>query len=165
MNWGQGLLTKSQPQTNLSLPSPVVSTEQPVEFPNSTKTERTDGTVTEVPSALPQSDEPIVATFGETISSTPKVEDGALNNSIPEVESCVRTADFASSSSGITDGLEGSSPIDGDLGSSCSDVNSLRGSIDGEVFCSNNGIRSEKANSDTEYDVERCVVWTNLISS
>ena len=71
-----------------------------MELPDPTKTERTDGTVTEVPSALPQSDEPIVANSRETISSTPKVEDGALNNSIPEVESSVRAADFASSSSG-----------------------------------------------------------------
>ncbi len=42
LNWGQGLFTKSQQQTNLSLPSPVVSTEQPVEFPNSTETERSN---------------------------------------------------------------------------------------------------------------------------
>ncbi len=53
----------------LSLPSPVVSTELPVEVHNSTETERTDGTVTEVPSVLPQGDEPIVATFGGFISS------------------------------------------------------------------------------------------------
>jgi hypothetical protein len=116
--------------------NPVVSTEQPVESPNSTKTERTDSTVTEVPSAL-QSDESIVATFEETISSTLKVEDGALNNSILEVES------------------GGSSPIDGDLRSSGSDVNSLRGPMDSEVVGSNNGTKSEKANSDTEYDVRK----------
>jgi hypothetical protein len=155
LNWGQGLLTKSQQQTNLSLPSPVVSTEQPVEFPNSTKTDCTDGTITEVPSALPQSDEPVVATFEETISSTPKVKDGALNDSIPEVESNVRDAEFAPSSFGMTDGLEGSSPIDDDLGSSGSEVNSLRGSIDIEVVGPNNGARSEKANSDSEYDVRK----------
>ncbi len=67
----------------------------------------------------------------------------------------MRAADFASSSSGITDGVEGSSPIDGDLRSSGSDVNSLRGSIDSEVVGPNNGAISEKANSDTEYDVRK----------
>ena len=61
LNWGQGLLINSQQQTNLSPLTSVVSTEQPVEFPNSTKAECIDGAVTEVPSALPQSDEPVVA--------------------------------------------------------------------------------------------------------
>ena len=55
----------------------------------------------------------------------------------------------------MTDCAEGSSPIDGDLGSSGSAVNSLRGSIDGEVVGSNNGDRSEKSNSDSEYDVRK----------
>jgi hypothetical protein len=54
LNWGQGLISKSQPQTVLSLPSPVVSTELFTEFSNSTKTERTNDTTTEVPSVLPQ---------------------------------------------------------------------------------------------------------------
>ena len=91
LNWGQGLLSKSQPQAVLSLLSPVVPTELPVEVPNSTETERTDGTVTEVLPVLPQSDEPNVATFGEITSSTPKVEDGSFNNSIPEIRcACYR---------------------------------------------------------------------------
>ncbi len=34
-------------------------------------------------------------------------------------------------------------------------MNSLRGSIDSEVVGSNNSTRSEKANSDTEYDVRK----------
>ena len=155
LNWGQGLLINSQQQTNLTPLTSVVSTEQPVEFPNSTKAECIDGVVTEVPSALPQSDEPVVAASEETISSIPKVEGGAQDDSTPEVESGLRDAEFAPSSSGITDGLEGSSPIDGDLRSSGSEVNSLRGSIDSEVVGSNNGVRSEKADSDSDNDVRK----------
>jgi hypothetical protein len=155
LNLGQGLFTKSQTQTDLSLPSPVVSTELPVEFPNSTKTERTDGTITEVPSVLPQSVEPIVAALEISVSSILKVENGVLNNSIAEIESGVCTAEFESPPSSSTDGLGESSPIDGDLGPSCSDVKSLRGSIDGEVVGSNNSARSEKSNSDSEWDVRK----------
>jgi hypothetical protein len=155
LNWGQGLLSKSQPQIVLSPPSSVVPTEPPMEFPNSTKTERTNGTITEVPLVLPQSDEPIVAALEGSVSSTLKVEDGVLNNSIPEIESGVRAAEFGSPPSGSTDGLGESSPIDGDFGPSGSDVNSLRGSIDGEVVGSNNSARSEKSNSDNDWDVRK----------
>ncbi len=80
LNWDQGLISKSQPQTVLSLPASVVSTELPIEFSNSTKTERTNDTTTEVPSVLPQSDEAMVAALERSVSSTLKVEDGVLNN-------------------------------------------------------------------------------------
>jgi hypothetical protein len=155
LNWGQGLVSTSQPQAVLSLLSPVVSTELPIEFSNSTKTERTDGTVTEVLSVLPQSDEPVVAALGESISSTLKVEDGVLNNSIPEVESGVRAMELEPPPSGSTDDLSESSLVDGDLGLSGSDVNSLRGSINGEVVGSNNSARSERSNSDSDWDVRK----------
>ena len=159
LNWGQGLISKSQPQTVRSLPSPVVPTELSIEFSNSTKTEHNNEAITEVPSVLPQSDEAMVAALERNVSSTLKVEDGVLNNSIPEIESGVHTAELETPSSGSTDGLGESSPIDGDLGPSGSEVNSLRGSIDGEVVESNHTARSERHNSDNDWDV-RYVVWT-----
>ena len=157
LNWGQGLLTKSQ--TNLSLPSPVVPAEQPVELSNSTETNVTDGASTEVPSVLPQSVEPFGNFVGESTSSTPEVENGALNSSTTGVEPGVHTEESESPPSGTTDGMGESSVFDGDLRLSGSEANSLHGSIDGDAVDSNHAAESKSQNSssegDSEYDVRK----------
>ncbi len=98
---------------------------------------------------------PIASVSEDNVSSTPNVENGVQNNSITEIESGVEVAQFVSSSSGSTDGLLGSSPILGELGSSGSDENSLRGSMQSLVVGSNNRTKSSKGNSDDEYCVRR----------
>ncbi len=67
----------------------------------------------------------------------------------------MRATELESPPSGSTDGFGESSPIDGDLGPSGSEVNSLRGAIDGEVVGSNHSARSEKSNSDNDWDVRK----------
>ena len=104
----------------------------------------------------------MVAALERSVSSTLKVEDGVLNNSIPEIESGVHATELETPLSGSTDGLEESSPIDGDLGPSGSEVNSLRGSIDGEVVGSNHSARSESITQTTIGMLERYVAWTIL---
>ena len=176
LNWGQGLITKSQP--TLSLPSPVILTVQPVELSSSTETKRTDGTSTEVPSVLPQSVEPFgnvigestevpsvlpesVEPFGnfvgESTSSTPEVENGALNSSTTGVEPGVHTEESESPPSGTTDGMGESSVFDGDLRLSGSEANSLHGSIDGGAVDSNHGAEnsSSEGHGYSEDDVRK----------
>ena len=162
LNWGQGLITKSQP--TLSLPSPVILTVQPVELSSSTETRRIDGTSTEVPSVLPESVEPFGNFVGESTSSTPEVENGALNSSTTGVEPGVHTEESESPPSGTTDGMGESSVFDGDLRLSGSEANSLHGSIDGGAVDSNHGAESRSQNSssegDSEYDVRKvCGVY------
>ncbi len=73
LNWGQGLLSKLQSQSNVSLLSSVVPAELPVELPNSINIENTDGTNTEVPSVLPQSAESAGDIMERNVASTPNV--------------------------------------------------------------------------------------------
>ncbi len=91
----------------------------------------------------------------DNVSSTPNVENGVQNNSITEIEYGVEAAEFASSSSGSTDELFGSSPILGKLGFSGSDENSLRGSMESLVVASNNSAKSENSNSDDDYCIRK----------
>ncbi len=105
LNWGQGLLSKLQTQSNVLLPSSVAPTESPVELPNSISTESTDGTSTEVPSVLPQSVEPAGDIMERSVASTPNVEDGALNSSTNDVEPVVCAEESESPPSVTTDGI------------------------------------------------------------
>ena len=158
LNWGQGLLTKSPQQPNLSLPSPVVPTEQPVELSNSTE-KITDETNTEVPSVLPQSVQPFGNVLQGSALLTPEVENGVLNSSTSKVEPGVRADETESPPSGTTDGMGESSIFDGGLRPSGSETNSLRGSIDEEAVhsSSSSGSKSQKSSSDrdSDYDVRK----------
>ena len=147
LNWGQGLVTKSRP--NLSLSSPVVPTEQPVELSSSTETKNTDGTSTEVPPVLPQSVEPFDSVVESSISSTPEVENGALNSSTIAVEPGVHAEESGSPPSGPTDGMGESSTFDGDLKLSGSETNSLRDFLEES--------RSQESSSEgnSDYDVRK----------
>ena len=157
LNWGQGLLTKSPQQPNLSLPSPVVPTEQPVELSNSTE-KITDETNTEVPSVLPQCDEPPGEVMERNVVSTPNVEDGALNSSTNSVEQ-IACVEESNSSSGTTDGMGESSVFDGALRPSGSETNSLRCSSENEVAEISNsaevGERNPCDDDDWNYDVRK----------
>ena len=156
LNWGQGLLiSKLHSPSNISLPSSVVPAELPVELPNSSSTENTDGTSAEVLSVLPQSAEPPGEVMERNVASTPNVEDGALNSSTSSVEPIACAEESNSPPSGTTDGMGESSVFDGTLRPSGSETNSLRCSSENEVAEVSN---SAEVGNDDDWSYDVCTV-------